>query len=237
MEERLFAGNCALCGGLLLDMNEAWYGLCEPCASDLSVGDLAPEARCAVCGRPLTSEQGVCMNCRQLSAPHTFDQTLSLYPYSGVYRKLLVEFKFNQRRALANFLAERLLEALAYLPNGGAGMVLTPVPSRPDKLKTEGWDQIACVAAVIERLRRLRRAPVPPVYRCLRRLQSLSQKELGGEARKSNLRGKILCTRAVPRSVILFDDVYTTGSTLDACAAALKAGGAESVYGLCLFYD
>ncbi|MDR2029417.1 MAG: hypothetical protein LBP93_07760 [Treponema sp.] len=45
------------------------------------------------------------------------------------------------------------------------------------------------------------------------------------------------CTRKVPREVLLFDDVMTTGSTLDACAAALKQEGAEKVYALALFYD
>jgi ComF family protein len=246
IEERLFPGNCALCGGLLLDMNECWYGLCESCMTRLSLDDLAPDTRCSVCGRPLVSERGTCMSCREENLHHTFDRTLALFPYSGPYRDLLSAFKFGKRRALGNFLAERLLEGLAYLPDGGTGMTLTPVPPRPGKLKTGGWDQIACLAAILERTRRAetRRTSmrganprIPPVYRCLKRLASRSQKELGGEARKTNLKGKLCCTREVPRRVIVFDDVITTGSTLDACATALKAGGAEAVYGLCLFYD
>jgi predicted amidophosphoribosyltransferase len=191
------------------------------------------------------------MSCREENVHHTFDRTLSLFPYSGPYRDLLSAFKFGKRRALGNFLAERLLEGLAYLPDGGAGMVLTPVPPRPGKLKAGGWDQIACLAAILERTRRAEtwriamrctsaqgaNLCIPPVYRCLKRLASRSQKELGGEARKTNLKGKLCCTREVPCRVIVFDDVITTGSTLDACATALKAGGAEAVYGLCLFYD
>ena len=55
--------------------------------------------------------------------------------------------------------------------------------------------------------------------------------------RKTNLMGKIICTKPAPKTVILFDDVITTGATLDACAAALKGNGAEKVYGVCLFYD
>jgi predicted amidophosphoribosyltransferase len=44
-------------------------------------------------------------------------------------------------------------------------------------------------------------------------------------------------TGAPPKTAILIDDVMTTGSTMDICASVLKAGGAERVYGVCLFYD
>ncbi|MDR3303768.1 MAG: double zinc ribbon domain-containing protein [Treponema sp.] len=235
LSERLFPGDCALCGTLLLDMKECWYGLCQACMSRVRL-DLALEPRCSVCGRPLVSEQGVCMSCREKNVRHTFDRTLALFPYSGLYRDLLVAFKFGKRRALGNFFAERLLEGLAYLPYGGDGMALTPVPPRPGKLKAGGWDQIACLAGILERMRRVE--PLcPPVCRCLKRLPSRSQKELGGEARKTNLQGKFSSISKAPRRVIVFDDVITTGSTLDACADALKADGADVVYGLCLFYD
>ena len=75
------------------------------------------------------------------------------------------------------------------------------------------------------------------VNRCLKRLPSKSQKELGRENRRSNLKGRIVPVRQVPATVMLIDDVMTTGSTLDACAAALKEAGSQTVFGLCLFYD
>jgi predicted amidophosphoribosyltransferase len=49
--------------------------------------------------------------------------------------------------------------------------------------------------------------------------------------------GKIICAGPPPKIAILFDDVITTGATLDACATALKTAGAEKVYAVCLFYD
>jgi predicted amidophosphoribosyltransferase len=83
-----------------------------------------------------------------------------------------------------------------------------------------------------------------PVCRCLIRLPSENQKELNRENRLHNLKGRIAgktrssgVSKTIPKTAILFDDIYTTGSTMDACAAALKSLGAEKVYGICLCYD
>jgi predicted amidophosphoribosyltransferase len=76
-----------------------------------------------------------------------------------------------------------------------------------------------------------------PVYRCLRRLPSRSQKELNRADRLQNLQGRFVLTRRPPPAAILLDDVITTGATLEACAGALKRAGTEKVYSVCLFYD
>jgi predicted amidophosphoribosyltransferase len=75
-----------------------------------------------------------------------------------------------------------------------------------------------------------------PVNRCLKRLPSKSQKLLNREERLANLKGRIRCVKKPPETAILFDDVITTGATVDACAAVLLEAGAKEVYAVCLFY-
>jgi predicted amidophosphoribosyltransferase len=153
-----------------------------------------------------------------------------------------------------------MLEALPLLlPQDPASFSWVPVPPRPGKIWKTGWDQADYLAGRLDRLYRqncarrrphgaalpsnsaflsgLGDTPYLPVCRCLKRLSSGTQKDLNREDRKRNLKGRIMRVKDIPRRVVLFDDVITTGSTLDACAESLKAGGAETVYIVCLFYD
>jgi ComF family protein len=239
IREYLFPAGCPICGTELLEVDEAWYGLCRPCMANFALGG---ERRCAGCGRPLISEQGRCLQCREGEDPgpegnlgsrepgsHGFDGAFSVFPYTGKYRKLLGAYKFGKNLALGNFLAEKIVEALGKLPLISGEAVLVPVPPRPGKTRRTGWDQITYLGKLLQKTLTL--------YPCLKRLPSKSQKELNRANRKTNLRGKIICTKPVPAELILFDDVITTGATLDACTAALKEAGAKTVWAISLFYD
>jgi ComF family protein len=229
LREFFFPAGCALCGTALLSGEEAWYGLCGPCRDRLASG---PRRRCDSCGRPLISEDTRCLSCRTGEALNT-DRRFLLFPYQGGYRKILGAYKFGKNLGLGHFFSGQIRETLAALEDfRSPGTVLVPVPPRPGKIRKTGWDQIEHLAKLLEK-----EAGIPPVFRCLKRLPSRNQKELNRENRKLNLRGKIVLHREAPRRAVILDDVYTTGSTLEACAAVLKAGGAERVYGLCLFYD
>ncbi|MCL1815475.1 MAG: double zinc ribbon domain-containing protein [Treponema sp.] len=251
LREALFPQGCALCGRALYKTagragNEnALYGLCGSCREILVV-PRAGRGRCSICGKPLISESGTCLPCRNGPA-RSFDRVISLFPYAGKYQKILSAYKFKKHLSLGNFFAEKLRQGLDMLldslENSTMNTALfgwTPVPFRSEKIKQKGWDQIEYLARLLESSKNKNSIPV---RRCLLRLPSESQKELNRENRLQNLKGKIIVTnstavsRMVPRTAILFDDVYTTGATLDACATALKTGGAERVYGICLCYD
>jgi ComF family protein len=222
----LFPGFCALCGcGLTGD--EIRVALCENCRASLVPvhGD-----KCAMCGKPLISERETCLSCRNGEAP-SWDRLRVLFPYTGKYRKLLTSYKFGKNTALADFFAEIVLEA----KNSDTELKdasIVPVPPRPGKIKSGGWDQ---VDFLVKRIKKIGKGSVP-VCRCLKRGKSKVQKRLNRTGRMENLKGRIFMDAAAPKIALVIDDVITTGSTMEVCAAELKKGGAEKVYGLCLFY-
>ncbi|MDR2509446.1 MAG: ComF family protein [Spirochaetaceae bacterium] len=220
---------CALCGETLTGANEAYDGLCSEC-KDLFNIDLSD--RCGDCGKPLISERLRCRQCKK-EGGNAFNRTVVLYPYVGVFQQVIIAFKFKMHTQLAPFFAEKLVEA-APLLDVPEGAQWVPVPPRYDKLKEKGWDQVELIARHMETMRTEREFEVA---RILSRLASRSQKKLSGDERYKNLSGKIVVNRPPAKNVVIFDDVFTTGATISTCAEALKAAGAENIWGVCLFYD
>ncbi|MDR2719124.1 MAG: ComF family protein [Treponema sp.] len=235
LREYFFPFGCSLCGAGLVDSGETWRGLCETCHAGIEreIAENRGGELCDCCGKPLISEHGRCIGCRQEES-RSFDRVNVLFPYTGKYRQLLTAYKFGKNLAVGNFFAEKIRETLQsdFFPPEAR---IVPVPPRPGKIRNSGWDQVEYLARLLERNSENGKGLI--VDRCLKRMPSISQKKLGRENRKSNLRGRILPVRQVPKIAVMLDDVMTTGSTLDACAAALKEAGAQTVYGLCLFYN
>ena len=261
MREYFFPVGCALCETTLFDAHETWYGICEPCHREL-LGDIAwmdravdreessetaqGETRCELCGKPMVSGQGRCLSCRE-GPERSYDRLVTIFSYSGNYKKLFSEYKFNKNLAIGHFFAEIIIKAYRHLCQSEKGLpcFLIPVPPRPGKIKKTGWDQVEYLSWLVKagwgEPHRQDSGLNPntglTVYHCLKRLESKVQKELSREDRLKNLKGRVTLCKEAPPVAIIMDDVITTGSTLDVCSAALKSCGTQKVFGICLMYD
>jgi len=223
----LFPEDCALCESALIDPNEVRLGLCTDCLA--SINQKTAGNRCTICGKPLVSEVDTCLSCR--GTRHSFDRLWTIFPYTGKYRKILSSYKFDKKLPLAEFFAEKIAEVIKSEPLLHNAVII-PVPPRPGKIKTAGWDQVECLVKILEK-----NTAGVAVSRCLKRSKSKVQKELNRNDRINNLKGRIVLNGKAPDIALIIDDVVTTGSTMEVCSAVLKDNGAKKVYGICVFYD
>ena len=237
----LFPQTCLLCGNI----SEAGLPLCNWCIQAEFTPYITPDSaqsqkadpRCRHCGKILISEHEFCTRCRPVEGEPTqmrspaCDRIFTLFPYIGLGQKVLPVWKNNTIRTFATVFAPLIHSFLTQHPEL-MHIPLVPVPPRPKKMREKGWDQIEDLA------KELSIYPELTIYRCLKRQDGIPQKKLSKTDRAVNLQGKIeLSTKTVPHTLILLDDVMTTGATLEAGARIVRTAGCKEVYGLCLFFD
>lgn len=186
---------------------------------------------CPRCGCP-QPEGALCPTCKGWSAE--IDGIRSPFAFQGVMRQAIHELKYRNLRALAATMAGWLAEYLAV--NCVPGDVLVPVPLHPKRLRERGYNQSDLLARAVGKLTGL-----PVVSDCLARTKHTPPQARSANVseRQSHVAGAFACRdrRLRGRKILLIDDVATSGATLNAGAAALKAAGAASVWGLAVAKD
>ena len=221
----IYPPRCPACGEGIA----AQDGLCAACWAELA---FPGEPACAACQRPFgmaAAEGAICAPC--LASPPHHDGIAAGTLYNDASRKLVLAFKHGKRIALAPMLARM---AASRLPELDGEWRVVPVPLHPWRLWRRGFNQSALLAHEIGKLR----GQAVLVDALVRKKPTPTLGGLGRAARARALSGAIAVN---PRraeqlkgaSVVLVDDVMTSGATSDACVRALKRGGARKVIVAC----
>lgn len=224
----LFPDDCRVCGKPLDQVSRV--PVCRGCLA--APEPLDAEYFCSCCRAPFVSphpldEQGRCALCRR--GLTGFDAAYAYGAYEGRLRQLIHLFKYDGIRTLAGPLAELLLAAL---PRQERFDAIVPMPLHWRKRWQRGFNQAKLLAEALSR-----RTGIPVLEAVRRRRATPPQAGLSNAERRRNVAGAFEVRRRARvegRRLLLVDDVFTTGATAGACAAALKRAGAERVSVLAL---
>ena len=216
----LFSKHCLLC----LSPTHNRYLLCADCEKDLPIN----AQHCLVCAIPLTSTQAhkntlVCGKC-QKNPPH---YTTSIIPfiYASPVKQLISQLKFHGNLTYTPLLAHSFTRALKHRASNLPECII-PVPLHKSRLRERGFNQALELSQIVGK-----QLSIPTVYSlCQRNKSTPFQSGLSAKQRKLNLKNAFFMTKPHQyKHVAIFDDVVTTGTTVNELALSLKKSGVEVV--------
>lgn len=207
---------CGGCGTIVDDVDS----FCGECWKDLDF----LQGGCSICGLPLeATEAEVCAAC--LTRPPRLDRIRAAVAYDDISRSIALRLKYGRKVGLARTMSRYMGPLIGEVPSQA---LLVPVPLHRSRLWHRGFNQSVLVARELSR-----RTGVPVAVDALKRVRATPPlKGLNMRQRRRTVAGAFRPGDKVDlrgRTVILVDDVMTTGSTANACARILKRAGAERV--------
>ena len=216
----LFPRRCPFCDEIV------FFGdlICRRCKDRIPY---TGEDHCLKCGKKLLdNEREYCRDC--MCTVHHFARGRSLYVYSGNVRSAITRFKYHGRKEYSEFFGRDLAKHLGSFIKKCHPDIIIPVPVSREKMKKRGYNQSELLAEKISE-----QMGIPVDRTLITRIKNTPpMKELSRIERMKNLKGafKINVHDVKCRNVLIVDDIYITGSTIDAMAEELKKTGTQNVY-------
>ena len=216
----MYPARCPVCDGVVMPSGEK---ICFCCRDRFrKVG----EPYCLKCGQPLQEkEQEYCSDCSKKK--HVFISGSCLYEYESV-QEAIYRFKYGGRREYAAFFGEEMAQFLGERIRSCQADALVPVPIHKKRLQERGYNQAQLLAQEIGK-----RLQIPVLDHMIGRIQNTApQKGLGAQERQNNLKKafKMYQNDVKLDTIIIIDDIFTTGSTIDAMGRVLLEAGAKRIY-------
>ena len=217
----IYPMRCASCGKDLDSMNEA--GVCAFCIGRIRRN---PKPHCHSCGRSITDGQNPCREC--VKADFVFTRAYSACLYEDPLKGLISEFKYKKKIRLAKILSQQLVSFVNDDPDILDGIdLMTFVPLCKESLRERGFNQAKLLADAISKDFDI---PVADVLKKTKR--TVFQHALSRDERMTNLNSAFSVRDPISIkniSILLVDDVMTTGTTLNECSKVLLNSGVKDV--------
>lgn len=224
----LYPKRCAVCDRVLKQKEQY---VCTDC---ICVPRKITRSFCLKCGKCVSGAGVLCERCKR--EEHTFQEGRAAFIYDSAMRRSMKRFKYEGRQEYADFYGSVLYEMFGTKAAVWGADAVVPVPVHTERLRKRGYNQAALLAKEFGR-----RAGLPVYEELLQRVKNTApQKELTERERLRNLCQAFCVNKKVwelskwINCVIIIDDIYTTGSTIEACSRALKAFGVLKIYFLCV---
>ncbi|MCR5608272.1 MAG: ComF family protein [Lachnospiraceae bacterium] len=187
--------------------------------------------RCLKCSRPVENEViEYCYDCQRLE--FSYERGFSIWLYDDKLKKSIIDFKYKGKKEYADYYAEEMFETLGKRIKSLNADCMIPVPIHKKKYNIRGFNQAQVIAKKLGNY-----LDIPVIdYALIRVINTTPQKELDNKERRKNLmkafdiKDKQIFKRDNINNVLLIDDIYTTGSTIEACTRKLKQAGVSKVY-------
>ncbi|MGD9568197.1 MAG: ComF family protein [Sedimentibacter sp.] len=183
---------------------------------------------CSKCSKPInySSSTNLCQECS--SEERHFEMSKSLYAYEGLIKKSIYSYKYYNKPYFYKLFG-RLLVSFMLSTNYTNFDCIVSVPLHSSKMRKRGYNQSELLAKYISK-----KLDIPYVDALKRTKKTLKQSEQSRLERRKNLKDafaiKKTAQKIINSSVLLVDDIYTTGSTVDECSKVLMNYGASKVY-------
>ncbi len=224
--DMIYPVRCPICEEIVLPKEQM---ICYTCREKLVYVN---EPFCMRCGKPIAvEEQEYCSDCERKK--HHYEKGFAVWVYNEAMKNSIANFKYRNKKEYSHFYIQELIRVYAKHLQKLSVDAIIPVPLHKSKYLERGYNQAELLAKGIGR-----KLQIPVITKLLiRSKKTLPQKKLGDKERLFNLSEAFKvnerfkdCKLTGLKRVLLVDDIYTTGSTIEACTISLKSCGIKEVY-------